>query len=62
MESAKETIQLQERSPKNEWWDENCKQEIKQKNITRMKFLQQKTRENQEHLKKRERKEANKNM
>jgi len=37
------------RSPKNEWWDEDCRQAIKQKNITRMKCLQQKTRDNQEH-------------
>jgi hypothetical protein len=38
-ESAKEIIQLQEKSPNNEWWDEKCRQAIKQKNITRMKSL-----------------------
>jgi hypothetical protein len=41
--SAKETIQLQEKSPKDEWWDEECRHAIKQKNIARMKCLQQKT-------------------
>jgi len=29
---CKETIPLQEKSPKNEWWDEECKQAIKQTN------------------------------
>ena len=29
IESAKETIKLQEKSPKNEWWDEDCRQTIK---------------------------------
>ena len=37
---------LQEKSPKNEWWDEECKQASKQKNVARMKCLEQKTRAN----------------
>jgi len=37
--SAKEIIQLQEKSPNNEWWAEMCRQAIKQKIITRMKCL-----------------------
>jgi hypothetical protein len=49
IKSAKETIQLKERSLKNEWWDEKCRQTIKQKDITIMKCLHQKTRANQEH-------------
>jgi len=47
----KETIQLQEKSPKNEWWDEENRQAIKQKNIASTKCLQQNTRANQEHYK-----------
>lgn len=31
MESAKETIQLQENSPKNEWQGEECRQDIKKR-------------------------------
>jgi hypothetical protein len=31
IESAKETIQLQEKSPKNEWWGEECRQDIKKR-------------------------------
>jgi len=58
-ESANEIIQLQEKSPNNEWWDEKCRQAIKQKNITRMTCLWQKTRANKEHYKEK-RKEANK--
>jgi hypothetical protein len=45
---CKETIQLQEKSPRNEWWDEECRQAIKQKNIASTKCLQQNTRANQE--------------
>jgi hypothetical protein len=50
-ESAKEIVQLQEKSPNNEWCDEKCRQAIKQKNITKMKCLRQKTRANEEHYK-----------
>ena len=57
IKSVKETIQLEEKFPKNEWWDEKCRQTFKQKNITRVKCLQQKTRANQEHYKEK-RKEA----
>jgi len=41
IESAKETIKLQEKSPKNEWWDEECRQTIKQYKIAKMIGLQQ---------------------
>jgi hypothetical protein len=39
IESAKETIKLQEKSPKNERWDEECSQAIKQYKIVKMKCL-----------------------
>jgi len=29
--SAQETVQLQEKSPKDEWWDEECRQGLKQR-------------------------------
>jgi hypothetical protein len=56
---CKETIKLQEKSPKNEWWDEECKQAIKQKNMASTKYLQQNTKENKKHYKEK-RKQANK--
>jgi hypothetical protein len=42
---------IQEKSPKNDMWDEECRQAIKQKNTARIKCLQQRTRANQEHYK-----------
>jgi hypothetical protein len=48
---CKRNNSIQEKSPKNELWDEECRQAIKQKNIARIKCLQQKTRANQEHYK-----------
>jgi hypothetical protein len=44
MEAANEVIQTQNRTPRNEWWDEECSQCIKRKNKARCKWLQQKTR------------------
>jgi hypothetical protein len=44
MEAANEVIQTQNRTPRNEWWDEECRQCIKRKNKARCKWLQQKTR------------------
>jgi hypothetical protein len=48
---------LQGKSPKNEWWDKECRQVIKQKNRARMKCLQQKTTANKEQYKGREKKQ-----
>ena len=56
VEAQKEIIQLQGKSPKNEWWDE-CRQVITQKNRARMKCLQQKTVVNKEKYKEREKKQ-----
>jgi hypothetical protein len=58
-ESAKEVIQIQEESTKNEWLEEECRQAIRQKHIARMKCLQHRTRACQEHYKV-QRKGANK--
>jgi hypothetical protein len=41
-EAANEVIQTQNGTPRNEWWDEECRQYIKRKNETRCKWLQQK--------------------
>jgi post-segregation antitoxin (ccd killing protein) len=35
LEAAKETIQMQPRTTYNDWWDEECKEAIKGKNIAR---------------------------
>jgi hypothetical protein len=39
-EAANETTQTQNRSQRNEWWDEECRQIIKRKNEARSKWLQ----------------------
>ena len=44
---ANEVIQTQSRTPRNEWWDEECRQHIKKKNEARSKWLQQNTRASQ---------------
>ena len=51
-DEANEVIQTQTRTPRNEWWDEECRQYIKKKNEARSKWLQQKTRASQELCKK----------
>ena len=48
MESAEETIKTRGKHPRNEWWDEECRQAILKKNISRKKCLQKITRINQE--------------
>ena len=52
-EAATEVIQTQNRTPRNEWWDEECRQCIERKNEARGKWLQRKTRASQELYKKR---------
>ena len=39
LEAATETIQTQPRTTYNEWWDEECKEAIKEKNIARKNFF-----------------------
>jgi hypothetical protein len=57
-EASNEVIQTQNRTTRNEWWDEECRQCIERKNEARNKWLQQKTTASQEWYIKR-RKEAN---
>jgi hypothetical protein len=51
-DAAYEVIRMQSRTPRNEWWDEECRQYIKRKNETRSKWLLLKTRASQEIYKK----------
>jgi len=44
IEAANESTQLQNTAPRNEWWDEECKLVMTQKNGARKKYLQAKTR------------------
>jgi len=44
LEAAKDTIELQARITRNEYWDDECKEAIKEKNIARGKCLQRRTR------------------
>jgi len=39
MDAANEVKQTQGRTPRNEWWDEECRQHIKKKNEARSKWL-----------------------
>jgi hypothetical protein len=41
-DAANEVIQTQTRTPRNEWWDEECRQYIKKNNKARSKWLQKK--------------------
>jgi hypothetical protein len=43
-EAASDTIQKEERKPRNEWWDEDYRNIIQEKNEARKKALQTKTR------------------
>jgi len=52
LEAAKDTIQIQARITHNEWWDDECKEAIKEKNITKGKCLQRRTRVTQEEYEK----------
>jgi len=42
--AARDVIQTQDTPPRNEWWDEECKKIIQEKNKARKKWLQLKTR------------------
>jgi len=52
LETAKDTIQIQTRITHNEWWDDECKEAIKEKNVARGKCLQRRTRATQEEYEK----------
>jgi len=51
-DTACEVIQTQSRPPRNEWWDEECRQHIKKRNEARSIWLQQNKRASQEAYKK----------
>ena len=48
IEAANESIQTQNAALRNEWWDEECKQAMTQKNEARKEYLQAKTRASRE--------------
>ena len=52
LEAAKDTLELQARITRNEWWDDECKEAIKEKNIARGKCLQRRNRATQEEYEK----------
>jgi len=54
LETAKDTIQLQTRITCKKWWDDECKEAIKEKNMARGKCLQRRTRATQEEYEKKE--------
>jgi hypothetical protein len=47
-ETASEIFQIQGKPTRNEWWDDDCRQVIREKNNARIKALQSKTRASQE--------------
>jgi hypothetical protein len=48
LEAATEIITAKQATQRNTWWDEECREAIKQKNKAREKCLQRRTRSNQE--------------
>jgi hypothetical protein len=44
VDAARDIVQTQSKPPRNEWWDEECKKIIQDKNKARKKWLQMKTR------------------
>ena len=57
VEAPKERIQLQGKSPKNEWWDEECRQVIKKKQQSQNEMSSTKTTTYKEKYKEREKKQ-----
>jgi hypothetical protein len=47
-ETASDIFQIQGKPVRNEWWDDECRQAIQEKNDARIKALQSKTRASQE--------------
>ena len=54
LEAAKETIQMQPSTGNREWWDEECRKAIEEKNVARKKCLQRRTRATQGEYKKKD--------
>jgi len=52
LEGAKETIKMQPSTAYKEWWDEECRKAIEEKNIARKKCLQRRTRTTQKNMNK----------
>ena len=52
LEAAKDAIQIQARITRNEWWNDEYKEAIREKNIARGKCLQRRTRATQEEYEK----------
>ena len=51
LNAATEVIQSEYKKPQNEWWDEECRMVIEEKNLARMKCLNRRTRINQNNYK-----------
>ena len=49
IEAANNIIKKQDKQNRNEWWDEECRRAIQEKNIARKKYMQINTRANQEY-------------
>ena len=51
LNAATEVIQSEYKKPQNEWWDEECRMVIEEKNLATMKCLNRRTRINQNNYK-----------
>ena len=47
LNAATEVIQNENKKPRNEWWDDECRKAMEEKNLARMKCINRRTRINQ---------------
>ena len=47
LNAATEVIQYENKTPRNEWWDDECRKAMEEKNLARMKCINRRTRINQ---------------
>jgi hypothetical protein len=47
LEAATEVIQNENKKPRNEWWDDECRKAMERKNLARMNCINRRTRTNQ---------------
>ena len=59
LNAATEVIQYENKTPRNEWWDDECRKAMEEKNLAKMKSIKRRTRTNQNDYIQKKRKIAN---